>query len=70
MAGFNTRLYFDVVFCAARIFLMSAQFSVLFYAQIQCVYDRIKNTPSGSAVTAHSLAIAWSKAISFEAIAL
>jgi hypothetical protein len=49
---------------------MSAQFSVLFYAQIQCVYDRFKNTPSGLAVTAPSLAIAWSKVISFEAIAL
>ena len=51
-------------------FLMSAQASVLFYAQIQRVYDRFKNTSSGLAVTASSLAIAWSKAISFEAIAL
>ena len=49
---------------------MSAQSSVLFYAQIQCVYDRFKNTSSGLAVTAPSLAIAWSKVISFEAIAL
>ena len=49
---------------------MSAQASVLFYAQIQRVYDRFKNTSSGLAVTASSLAIAWSKAISFEAIAL
>ena len=49
---------------------MSAQSSVLFYAQIQCVYDRFKNTSSGLAVTAPSLAAAWSKVISFEAIAL
>ena len=49
---------------------MSAQSSVLFYAQIQCVDDRFKNTSSGLAVTAPSLAIAWSKEISFEAIAL
>ena len=33
-------------------------------------YDRFKNTSSGLAVTAPSLAIAWSKVISFEAIAL
>jgi hypothetical protein len=49
---------------------MSAQSSVLFYAQIQSVDDRFKNTSSGLAVTAPSLAIAWSKEISFEAIAL
>ena len=49
---------------------MSAQSSVLFYAQIQCVYDRFKNTPRGLAVTAPSLAIASSKVISFEIIAL
>ena len=49
---------------------MSAQSSVLFYAQIQCVYERFKNTSSGLAVTAPSLVIAWSKVISFEAIAL
>ena len=49
---------------------MSAQSSVLFYAQIQCVYDRFKNTFSGLAVTAPSLAIAWSKVVSFDAIAL
>ena len=51
-------------------FLISAQSSVLFYAQIQCVYDRFKNTSRGLAVTASSLAIAGSKVISFEAIAL
>ena len=49
---------------------MSAQSSVLFYAQIQSVDDRFKDTSSGLAVTAPSLAIAWSKEISFEAIAL
>ena len=51
-------------------FLMSAQSSILFFAQIQCVYDRFKNISSGLAVTEPSLAIAWSKVISFEAIAL
>ena len=70
MAGFTTRLYFDVALCAASYVLNVSSSSVLFYAQIQCVYDRFKNTSSGLAVTAPSLAIAWSKVISFEAIAL
>ena len=70
MAGFTTRLYFDVALCAASYVFNVSSSSVLFYAQIQCVYDRFKNTSSGLAVTAPSLAIAWSKVISFEAIAL
>ena len=70
MAGFTTRLYFDVALCAASYVFNVSSSSVLFYAQIQCFYDRFKNTSSGLAVTAPSLAIAWSKVISFEAIAL
>ena len=61
MAGFTTRLYFDVTLCAASYVFNVSSSSVLFYAQIQCVYDRFKNTSSGLAVTAPSLAIAWSK---------
>ena len=70
MAGFTTRLYFDVALCAASYVFNVSSSSVLFYAQIQCVYDRFKNTSSGLAVTASSLAIAWSKVVIFEAIAL
>jgi len=70
MAGFTTRLYFDVSLCAASYVFNVSSSSVLFYAQIQCVYDRFKNTSSGLAVTAPSLAIAWFKVISCETIAL
>jgi len=70
MAGFTTRLYFDVTLCAASYVFNVSSSSDLFYAQIQCVYDRFKNTSSGLAVTASSLAIAWSKVVIFEAIAL
>ena len=64
------RLYFDVELRAASDVFNVSSSSVLFYAQIQCVYDRFKNISRGLAVTATSLAIAWSKVISFEAIAL
>ena len=51
-------------------FLMSAHPAFSFMLKFNVFMTDSKNTSSGLAVTAPSLAIAWSKVISFEAIAL
>jgi hypothetical protein len=51
-------------------FLMSAHPAFSFMLKFNVFMTDSKNTSSGLAVTAPSLALAWSKVISFEAIAL